>query len=399
MSTTPFGAPSVLRSWNARAILEDLSGAGPSTRPQLAARTGLSKPTISQAVAGLLAAGVIREVGVEGGRRGPAAIRYDIDVTCGHVLAIDTGRARIRAALADLSGDIIARAEQRSPHTSLNGLVGAIDTLTSRVCNDVGITREDLTQVVCAVPGAVDDGPQSVALVSNLPALAAPHAMDRIRSLFPAPVCVDNDANLAAIGEQRFGAAQGLSSSATVIIGSGLGMGLVINGELVRGATGAAGEIGFLPLERDPGRGKKGKSLETRVGAAALVRSARSAGLTGVRTAKDVFAAAAAGNQVAREVVAVEAKDIAYAIACVIAVTEPEVVILGGGIALSGEALLEPLTAQLRRIAPFSPPVVLSSIGDDATLLGAIAVGSDRARDLVFTEATRPDASDMRRTS
>jgi len=164
-------------------------------------------------------------------------------------------------------------------------------------------------------------------------------------------------------------------------------MGLVLNGELYRGAVGAAGEIGYLPLAaadpHDPANRRRG-ALESAIGAAGVVATAKRLGVRPPLTPKAVFAAARRGDERAGRVVQAVAEGIALAIAAIVPVVDPELVVLGGGIGRNGDLLLEPIERELRALSPFAPRIEASPLGDDATVLGAVAMAREAAQDLLF---------------
>ena len=191
---------------------------------------------------------------------------------------------------------------------------------------------------------------------------------------------------MAAVGEKWRGLAGGVSTFVVISIGAGVGMGIVIQDELFRGFHGAAGEIGYLPLgpgdPHDPAVRRRGL-LEESASGAAVVRAARDAGLH-ARTPKAVFAAARRGEQAALRAVDTEAARIALAIAAVVPVVDPELVVLGGGIGRNGDLLLDPVERELRAISPFHPRIEVSALGEDAELQGAVALALRSAQDRLF---------------
>ena len=164
-------------------------------------------------------------------------------------------------------------------------------------------------------------------------------------------------------------------------------MALVIDGHVYRGAHGAAGEIAYLPIgvgdPRDPSNRRRG-AFEEAAAAAGIVRGARELGYTNPTTAERIFAAARRGDAIARRVVQTEAERLALAIATITPVVDPELVILGDGIGRNGDLLLEPIEQELRRLLPFRPRVVVSALGEEAVLQGAIATALEVARERVF---------------
>jgi predicted NBD/HSP70 family sugar kinase len=169
-------------------------------------------------------------------------------------------------------------------------------------------------------------------------------------------------------------------------------MGLVLNGELYRGASGAAGEVGYVPIAvSDPHARttRRRGALESAVGAQAVMEEAQRLGVRGAGDAKQVFAAARRGDRIAERVVAGVAQRLALAIAAVAPVVDPELVILGGAIGRQGDLLLETVERELAALSPFRPRIDVSALGEDAELHGAIALALQAAQDLLFERMRR----------
>jgi len=192
--------------------------------------------------------------------------------------------------------------------------------------------------------------------------------------------------NLAAVGERWRGIGKDVPNFVYLHVGTGVGLGLVLGGELFRGATGAAGEIAYVPVAADPhARGSRlHGSLESAAGAAGLIDAARRLGMGPPLTPRSVFTAARKGDRIAGKVVAIEAERIALAIATAAPIVDPELVIIGGGIGRNGDMLLEPVRRELHRISPFHPRVEVSTLGEDAGLQGAVALALRSAHDQLF---------------
>jgi predicted NBD/HSP70 family sugar kinase len=384
---------SVMRVMNERAAFAQLLRHGPASRPELAAATGLSKPTISVALADLERVGLIQA----GGRRsgaGRAAQVYEVHPNAGWALAIDIGRGFVRVALANLAGEIVVRRDEPSRARSASALITQMKSLVADTAAAAGIRPADITHTVFGTPGIHDETTGALVLAPNLPGWNHPGAVDRLRKVTPSPFLVENDINLAALGEQAHGLGAGVGSFVFVSIGTGVGMGIVIDGRLHRGSQRAAGEISYLPvgetdpLAAQPGSRRRGL-LESVASADGMVEAARRLGMPGRLTAKSILEAARAGDETALEVVAHEADHLAHALASVIAVLDPELVVLGGGIGAHGSALLtKPAMEKLHALVALRPPrIETSALGDDAVVLGALATALDHARDLLFDQA------------
>jgi predicted NBD/HSP70 family sugar kinase len=215
--------------------------------------------------------------------------------------------------------------------------------------------------------------------------------MSTLREALPPTVSLDNDANLAAVGERTYGSGRDARTFVYVSVGTGIGMGVIIDGELYRGAHGAAGEVGYLPLgaESDAPAGPDAKRrgiLEEAASADAVVRTAKRLGMAGATSAKRVFAAARGGDELALAAVEAEADRLALVVGTVAAIIDPEFVLLGGGIGSNIDLLRPPLERRLAELTPLAPPVAEGELGPDATVLGAVASALDTARDLVFEQ-------------
>lgn len=372
--------PQRQRNANERLLLDRLRSGGPASRAQLARDTGLSKPTVSSALAALEQSGMVREAGTHAPERGRAAVLYAPDPTAGYALGIDIGRGWLRVALAGLDGEFVARSDVRNQARTANTMADLAVAAARRLVTDSGVDPAKVTQAVVGTPGVYDEAAGRVRYAQHLPGWGRPGLFDRIREGLGLPVAVQNDANLAALGEYTYGVGAGSRLFVYIMVGTGLGMGVVNEGRLFTGAHGGAGEIGFLPW---PGR-REPDTLEDAVSADAVVQAAREAGMTGRLTAKDVFDAARTGDAAAAGAVRVEGERLAHTIAVVSAVLDPDLVVLGGGVGHSADLLLDTVQRTLRTLTPLRPKVVPSGLGEDAVLLGAVATALDAARDRAF---------------
>ena len=369
-----------LRSANERLLLGRLRAGGAASRAQLARETGLSKPTVSSALAALEQAGLVREAGTQAPERGRVAVLYAPDPAAGYALGIDIGRDWLRVALADLDGSVVTRADVRNRARTSATMADLVVATAHQVVAESGVERERVIQAVVATPGVYDEENHRVRYAVNLPGWGRAGLFDRMRDQLGMPLAVHNDANLAALGEYAFGAGAGSRLFVYVMIGTGLGMGVVHEGRLFTGAHGAAGEIGFLPW---PGR-QKPDVLEDAVSGEAVVEAARALGMTGPLTAKDVFDAARHDDPAAAKAVRQEGERLAHTVAAVAAVLDPDLVVLGGGVGHSADLLLRTVRDTLKSLTPLRPKVAPSALGEDAVLLGAVATALDTARDVVF---------------
>ncbi len=385
--TSIAGTPSLLRAINERTVLENVRRVGPVSRAQLARVTALSKPTVSQALAALLLSGLVREAGRTSGGKGPTAVLYELNPQAGWVVGIDVGRDWVRAAIADVTGQFVARRDERAQVKSAKTLITQIGAIAHGLAADAGIKWNQVTFATVGSPGVFEAERGQVALAYALPGWGRQGLVELVQRELGTNIAFENDVNLAALGEQWHGLGKGVDDFVYLHLGTGVGMGLVLNGELYRGSGGAAGEVGYLPLAetdvRDPSSRRRG-ALDAAASARGVVNDARRIGLAPPLTAKKVFEEARRGNRKAQRVVALEVHRIALAIAAVAAVLDPELVILGGGIGSNGDLLLEPVAREIHELSPFRPRIEVSQLRQEATLYGSVSMALQAAQDQLF---------------
>ncbi|WP_104821204.1 ROK family protein [Kitasatospora sp. MMS16-BH015] len=379
-----------LRSNNEWLLLARLRSHGPLSRAQLARDTGLSKPTVSAALAALEEAGLVREAGRFVPERGRTAVLYEPDPAAGYVLGVDIGRAWLRVAVADLSGQVVARQDAPNRGRTANAVADAVVAAARAAIAAAGLTPDRIVHAVVGSPGVWDERRRSVRFADHLPGWGRRGLVDRIAAGLETTVTVANDANLAAVGEYAFGAGAGSELFVYALVGTGFGVGVVQDGDVLVGAHGAAGEVGLLPvppIAPEP-LGGPARTLEELVSGDAVVRIAHALGLAPALTAKEVFDLARAGDPVAVRVVAEVAERLGYALAVVCAVLDPDLLVLGGGLGASADLLLAPVEQALHRLCPLKPALAASRLGEDVVLLGALATALETARPEVFERRT-----------
>ena len=370
-------------------MLEFVRRDGPISRAQIARGSGLSKPTVSQALVALERAKLVREAGRTSGGKGPTAVLYEMNPSAGWVVGIDVGREYVRAAVADLTGRIVAQRRLPSRARTARTLIGAIGEVARAAAADARIRWRRITLAAVGSPG-VFGGSGHPVLAHNLPGWEREGVLDAIGEELGVPVSFENDVNLAALGERWLGRGRDTDDFVYFHVGTGVGMGIVLRGELFRGATGAAGEIGYLPLAtadpHDRANRRRG-ALESAIGAAGVVAEARRAGLRGDLTSAGVFERAAAGDPRALRAVEAVAQGIALGLAAIVPVLDPELVILGGGIGRNADLLRGPVERELATLTPFRPRIEVSALGEDAELVGAVSLALNEAQDRLFARA------------
>jgi predicted NBD/HSP70 family sugar kinase len=377
------GHSGLLRVMNERLVLDHLREHGRSSRVDLARITGLSKPTVSAAMSGLVEAGLVMHVGEVAGRPGPTTSLYDVNPDAAYVLGVDIGREWIRVGIADLRGSFRARRDGRNSARTASELVRRARALAHRAAEDASLQWSSLRTAVVGSPGVFDPGTGGMQLAPNLPDWGQPGLVDRLRDSLHVELTLENDVNLAAVGEHAYGEGRGKQHFVLISVGTGVGMGIVINGALYTGFRGAAGEIGYLPAPEsyDLTHG----SMEAAVAAPSIARHARASGLE-FGSAKEVFAAAADGDTSALKVVRSEGNRIGGLIVAVAAVLDPEVVVLGGGVGRNVVLMREAIEERIAELGLLRPQIMASGLGESGVLYGAVARALDRAWTLIFAK-------------
>jgi len=374
--------PQLIRALNEQLLLGHIRDSGPCSRADLARLSGLSKPTVSLALATVEQAGLIREAGQRIGRPGRSALLYEIRPEAGFVLGLDVGAQYVRGALADLAGEVRVRSSARSHASGGRSRVEELASLAGELCAKAGLALPDVTQTVIGSPGIYDARRNAMALTGGLPGWDRPAVLTRLRGVFGPVLVVENDVDAAALAERAHGHGREVDSFAFVSVGTGIGMGLVIGGQLFRGAHGVAGEIAYMPMTgghgTDPADARRRGALEAAASGPAVVRAARRAGMRGQVSARRVFTAAARGDERAATVVAEEAALVARVLCAVVTVVDPELIVLGGGVG-QAPGFAAAVTAELRSIAPVMPEVRVSALGTDAVVDGCLASGAELA--------------------
>lgn len=351
----------------------------------------MSKPTVGIVLQGLQRDGLVNEAGRSSGSPGPKAALYELNPRAGWVAGIDIGREWVRAAIADITGTVVARRDQRARVRSASTLISQVASLAHDLAAEVGVHWDQVTHATVGSPGVFHPGHGQVELAPNLPGWSRQGLVDTLREELGVGITFENDVNLAALGEQWRGLGRNVHNFLYLWIGTGVGLGLILEGRLYRGTNGRAGEVGYMPLGaggRDAHLNRRRGSFEEGVAATGVLAVARELGMQAPRSAKDVFTAARRGDPLARQAVELEAARIAVGIAVIVPVVDPQLVILGGGIGRNGDLLIEPVKRELHRLSPFTPLIAESPLGEDAVLHGAIAVAAAAARDKLFTRGS-----------
>ncbi|MGY1736792.1 MULTISPECIES: ROK family protein [unclassified Geodermatophilus] len=370
-----------------RRLVEALRMSGPSTRAQLVERTGLSRATVSGYVADLVDRGLVApgdDAGaVETGGR-PARLVH-LTRRAGVVVGVDIGRTHVRVAVADLSHEIVGEETTTLPVADLDS-DAVLDTVAGQVRAELrraGACTEDVVGAVVGLPtpvvGRAASARGTVARSNILPTWSGRTPAPALQERLGVPVIVENDANLGAVAEVRWGAGRGSRATLYLKMATGVGGALVIDGDLLRGVSGTAGEMGHVSL--DPAGplcrcGNRG-CLELTAGGTALLRAIRTAAPhhTDLRS---LVAGAQEGDQACRRLIADAGASVGFVLGGLVNVLNPDRIVVGGELGTAGDLLVDPLRRALEQSAiPAAAEqltVVPGSLGARAEVLGALAV-------------------------
>ncbi|HEY4463040.1 MAG TPA: ROK family transcriptional regulator [Streptosporangiaceae bacterium] len=390
------GTPSLLRELNDRAALDLLLPGNPLTRTQISEQTRVSKVTVAQMLARLEERGLVTVVGQQEGGRGPNAALYSVVPSSAYVAGLYVELDLVSAGVADVTGRVVAEVSV-NPNGAANP-VELVRGAVERACRSAGVEMSRLNAFVIGSPGVVDPRTGDPKLAINLPDWHE-GVLGALRGALRRPVIIENDVNLAAMAERSAGAAQGVDDFVLVWIGGGLGMAAVLGGKVHRGAAGAAGEIGYLPVPGAPlqedVRHPADGGLQSLVGANVVRMLAGVFGFAAPTADEAVRAAVEAagapgpdhGEQTpgpaarAREFLGELARRVAIGVASVSVVLDPGLVVLGGDVGLAGgTALADRVAAGVARICPASPRVVPTGLTGAPVLRGALLAAVDQAR-------------------
>ncbi|WP_171112666.1 MULTISPECIES: ROK family transcriptional regulator [Streptomyces] len=360
---------------SARAVFAVLAESGEATRPRIAELARLSKPTVSAAMTELEAAGLAARSGTAHGNTGRSAAVYGLGPAAGTVLAIDLGSTHTEVRGCALAGTVLAVRTTDDGIGPADAVRSVLEQLTSP-----GVGTGPLRAAVVAVPDVAAAPANGSKGTKSGPAPGPRPATARIASAFDAlglpegvPVHVENNVNCAALAELHEGAARGRNSFGYLQVGYGIGLGIVIGGQVLRGANGAAGEVARLPYPWADGQRAHPEALEEYVGARSLLCRAEASWQAddGDRpeSAERLFALAAAGHPTARRMVDGHAAEVGRLAAAVTAVLDPGLIVLGGGIGANPQ-ILPGVRAELDRLS-WPTEVVSSVLGSSGTVLGA----------------------------
>lgn len=384
MASTSSATPAMLRSLNERTVLDAIRAGAPISRAEISRRVGISKPTVSLALRSLLDARLVREVDGNHIRGRYGATLFESVPEARLVVGLDLGARFLRGAICDLHGEVRARQDIETAGAQADELLDAAGELCAQLLEAGELPAGAIDGAVIGVPGVVDPAGGAVRLAGNIPGLEGRQIGRELEARLGVGVSVANDINLAAVGERWRGVARGVDNFAFLSVGTGLGAGLVIGGQLVTGHRGAAGEIDFA-LE-DEQRDDPCAAAISAYAATAAAQAEIATSLAPPYAVPAIFAAARTGDELAEAVVSEAARRIAVHAMPIAAVADVELVVLGGGIGVNGDLLLAPIRERLAATLAFAPRVEVSILGDAAVLTGALSIGLTAALEHAFAQ-------------
>ena len=385
----------MLKALNERTVFETIRAEHPISRAEISRRVGISKPTVSAALAALLDTGLVRETAP--GSDGPTygALFFEPVPEAGFVVGLDIGGRYLRGVVAALDGEERAREQIDIGSVDVAEVVAQAARMRGRLLQRAAVPAEAEQVAVVAAPGVVEQATGRVYQGATILGLDGFALADALAAAFEstgpagprggAEVLLENDIHLAALGEQWRGVGAKVDDFAVLSVGTGTGAALVLGGRLHRGRNGAAGEIDFAfegGVDANP-FDPCGPALVRLAADWAEFRDEPTA-LRPPVTPEQIFEAARRGDKLAGLLVAEEARRIAVYLAPICAVADVELAVLAGGIGLNDDLLLEPVRAELAKRIPYPPRVEVSALGEAGVLVGAIARGTAVALDRVL---------------
>jgi predicted NBD/HSP70 family sugar kinase len=375
---------SLVRKLNLVRIIDQIRAHGEMSRAELMETVGLSRQTVSAAVAQLIVAGLVSERPGAPGGQGRRPKLLSLSGAGGKVAAVQVEVHRLRVITANLAGELEMHPDtqvQRGP--TVDSIATVLEELTP------------LRMVTIAIPGVRDPQDGSIQLAPTVPTLEG-HLLEReLTERLGVPVSVENDVNLAAVGESWHGTAQQVADVAFLWLGPGVGLGAIVGGEILRGARGRAGEIGFMVVEPSAdGHGTVGLFERCVSESAVLAAGARAAqaGGTGLATVErlhveTIFRLAELGDPKAKQIEVDLVERVAAAATAVLSICDPQVLVLGGSVTeAGGERFVRRVRECVGGRTPAEFSIKLTSLGYAAALHGGVAIALSEARRRLISE-------------
>lgn len=387
------GTPQYIRNLNENLIMDALITQGTMSRADISRQTGLSKPTVSSAVEHLIERNLVKETGRADNAQGRKATLIQFNEKAYYVCGVDIGATRIRIALSDLNGQIVAYATyppmDRDKYVQSSGETEVEEEHATPASSDVPALRllhryvhqllqenhlrwGDLCCIGFGIPGVVLPGSGKISrIVDPLAGMELDFSLDALDRAFPCDIMLDNDVNLAALGEYRKGAAMNSPLFVFFSIGAGTGAGIMVQGHLLHGLGGLTGEVAEMQMQ-------DGRRLEDVLSADGLMRLAKlhylNDPLRPNMQPEDIFEATRSGEGWAVNMMKEYSQMIASALRQISTLLAPELIVLGGGIGGNGDVLLPLLRKAVAEQFPVQPQLICSDLGERVVVTGAVQV-------------------------
>lgn len=381
MAQTTAATPQLLRRVSAGAVLEFMRSSGIVTVTEVMEATGLTRATAISVCEDLKERGWLRELENQrafgGHRKGRPARRFELNGRAGHVLGMDIGVSKATVVVSDLRGQVLGRSSLpfAEPEISAEERISVIDRAAMMALRSVGAAPESVLAACAGIAAPVDRN-GDVLVSQRFWGLFDVGLKAAMRDRHGWTVLLENDANLAALGDRWRGAAAGVDDVVVILASERFGSGVIDGGRLLHGSRGGAGELAFLDQVEGVGDTFGIASLARMWAAEALAGRARTSlrdyAAQGGAEAEHVFAAAAEGDAVALQILDRLADRVARVIGAVATVFNPELVVIGGAVANSAGVLLEPITARLEDFTATPPRIAVSPLGDSIVTVGAV---------------------------
>ena len=378
---------------NVRGILDLLRRHGPCSRADLVRHSGLRAPTISSAIRHLEESGLIEFLGYAESNGGRRATTLQFNAEAGWVVAVDVGGTLLRVALANLNGTLtkhwayVLKPNEKGPEA----VCSIVNAAVGRLLDESGVGKDRLIAIAVGIPGVTNSEKGLVTAVPNLKGWCNVPLRDILGRYFKQPIAVENVVNLAAVGEHWKGATAQEKNFVFIIIETGVGAGIFVNGRLHRGSTWEAGEIGYLLVTGTSGSNiaaDRTGQLEDAISGKAIEQAWRKEGASVGLRATEILDAAGAGNPVARRILENTALILSHAISNIGLILNPSVIVIGGEVG-SNSSLFDRTVELIERNEVARPKLIQSALGSDAQLFGAIFAALELAEDELVRRITQ----------
>jgi predicted NBD/HSP70 family sugar kinase len=370
------------------AVLQLLFSNSDVSRAHISRVSGLSKQTISSVMAELKSAHLVEQTGNTEGGVGRRAQTYRLSPSAGFAVGIDLGGTNFRSGLVDFSGNVLGELSIATPHSSVDELLEIMSRTISQLFEKANVRVSELAQIVIGIPGVVNPVTGVVSNAPNLEYLDNLILRELIEARFNVSTLVENDVNIAALGELE---KSNTEDFGFIAIGTGVGMGLVLEGELRRGFNGGAGEIGYLPLGENINQLSREGHFEELIGGHAIELKYFNQ-VKSKKTLIEIFESASKGDEISENIVNELGRNIALGIRAICSILDLGEIILGGGIG-SREDLYIKIVENLKQTMKNPPNVKVSTLGARAGLVGAMSYALSEMRGHVLTHGSLITAS------